>query len=112
MRVFHVSTISPNVIAKTLQLLASVDYSYTFHAEKKRNEKNVAHWKYILKHGSLIELKIDSESKNHRALLRTNDGHCAVFCWNEKKVITTWYNDPNDNHFTIRPEQYERGVKA
>ena len=112
MRVFHVSTIGQSAIDKTYRLLRSVtDYTYTAHAESQQDTKNVAHWRYILTNGSLVELKIDeSAQKAHRALLRTFDGHCAVFCPKYRKVITTWYNQPTDKHFSINPAQYERGV--
>ena len=112
MEVYHVSTISDTTITITYKLLRNVnDYSYTHHARQQKDTKGVSHWSNILANGKLIELKIDKENKHHRALLRTEEGHCAVFCWKNKKVITTWWNDPNDKHFTINPNQYIRGVK-
>ena len=112
MEVHHVSTLSQKVIDATYHAMRHVqDYSYSEHARRQTNAKGVAHWSYILNHGKLIELKVDRIEKRHRALLRTNDGHCAVFCWKDKRVVTAWWNSPDDNHATIDPNQYKNGVK-
>ena len=112
MEVHHASTLSQKVIDAIYTSLRSVsEYKYSHHAKEQKDSKMVAHWKHILANGKLIEFKLDREFKKHRALLRTNDGHCAVFCWQNAMVITTWYNSPDDKHYTIKPEQYVNGVK-
>ena len=52
-------------------------------------------------YGQVIEAKDDG-----RAVMRGQDGTCVVVSVPTRTVITVWYNDPSDNHYTLDLSQY------
>ena len=52
-------------------------------------------------YGQVIEAKSDG-----RAVMRGQDGTCVVIEVPTRTVITVWYNDPTDNHYTLDLSQY------
>ena len=108
---YHASTLEPKIHENIYAVIKGSTFDYVNHANEKRMAKNVADWEYIAEYGKLIEFKQDMATGAMRALLRTDDGHCAVFDLVKKLIITLWRNDPNDNHRTINASKYEFGVR-
>ena len=112
MTLYHASTISDEIRNKLYHIVRNVEFTYTRHALEQRASKGVCGWERIAREGYLIEFNVDEENLHHKVLLRTNDGHCAVFALRGARVVTMWWNHPDDNHATIDASKYEWGVRA
>lgn len=58
-----------------------------------------------LHYGSVIEYKDDG-----RVVMRNTDGVCVVAHLATHTVVTAWYNDPSDQHWTLDLSQYRWNV--
>lgn len=54
-----------------------------------------------LRYGVVIEYKDDG-----RVVMRNTDGICVVAHLATHTVVTAWYNDPSDQHWTLDLSQY------
>ena len=107
---YHASTLKPDTIEKIHNKIKRTKFTYTNHALENKAKKRVVDYEIIVRDGKLIELKFDRLTRKHRALLRTPDGHCAVFSIKDGVIVTMWKNDASDNHRTINASKYIRGV--
>ena len=57
--------------------------------------------------GRVVE--IHNERKEWRALVRDRKGTCVVFSLETWDVITVYYNNPSDGHFTLDKGLYASG---
>ena len=110
MKLYHESVVAPTTKEQISRYVNKHQFAYSPHAYRRTQEKRIRDWQYIAKHGRLIELGYDN-GRIFKVLLRTPDGHCAVFGLLTKEIITTWYNDPNDNHATLDASRYFGGVR-
>ena len=111
MALYHHSTLPKDVKDKIYNIIRNSTFTYSHHAWERKELKGIATWEYIAENGKIIEFNHDPKYRKHKALLRTDDGHCAVFGLTTKSVVTMWYNSPSDNHKTIDASKYKGGVK-
>ena len=112
MPLYHVSRLGQGTLDQIYQIVSITPFTYSYHASQQKMLKSVADWEYIAEHGTVIELNYSPDDGSHKALLRTPDGHCAVFGLGTKQIVTMWYNSPTDNHATLDASRYDGGVKV
>jgi len=56
--------------------------------------------------GSLIEVH-DNKAPDIRALIRDKEGTCVVVSLCSGDIVTVYYNDPEDHHYTLDKGQYQ-----
>jgi hypothetical protein len=59
--------------------------------------------------GTLIEVHNEKEP-DIRALMRDDKGTCVVVSLVSGDIITVYYNDPEDKHYTLNKGQYRWNV--
>ena len=112
MALYHGSRLGPNTKAAIHNIINNSAFTYSRHASERRIHKGIADWQYIAEHGEVIELNHSPSDGRDKALLRTPDGHCAVFGLNTKMIVTCYWNDPSDTHKTLDTSKYVGGVAA
>ena len=110
MTLYHYTRLSDKIVDTIHNIINNSEFTYSHHARTQKENKRVSDWKHIAKHGTIIEFNKDETGRRHKALLRTPDGHCAVFGLATKQIVTMWKNAANDNHSTLDPSKYEGGV--
>lgn len=60
-----------------------------------------------LRTGTVIE--IHNDKGDWRAVIRSQNGTCAVVSLESNRVLTVYYNDPEDNHDTLNHGLYHGG---
>ena len=108
MPLYHYTRVNDKFKKTIYGIIKNNQFNYSNHAARQKQLKNVKDWEYIAEHGTLIEF--NQIPNGHKALLRTPDGHCAVFGLSTFKIITMWWNDPNDTHRTLDASKYYGGV--
>lgn len=87
--------------------IMSWDFSHD-HVMDRMVEKKIAKNDIVntLKYGDVIEV-----NSLGRVILRLMKGKmkgtCAVVSIRDRRLVTTWYNDPRDNHKTLDKSEYE-----
>src|ERR1700674_633204 len=68
------------------------------HYETRSRERSISRLEVYraISQGSCIEAKDDS-----RVVMRHADGICVVVEIPTRKVVTAWYNSPDDQHYTL-----------
>ena len=112
MPLYHGSRLGPNTKAQIHNIISNSVFTYSHHASERKMAKGIADWEYIARHGEIIELNHNPSDERDKALLRTPDGHCAVFGLNTKMIVTMYYNSPSDQHATLDASKYTGGVIA
>ena len=110
MPLYHYSRLSDASKANIYEAVTAIQFSYSRHAWEQKHSKRVKNWEHIVENGTIIELNYDAKGGRHKVLLRTPDGHCAVFGLKSQQVVTMWWNDPNDTHKTLDASHYDGGV--
>ena len=110
MTLYHASRLGENTKAQIRHMLDNTVFTYSRHAWERKTDKYIRDWEYIRENGRLIELNHDPDGGRHKVLLRTDDGHCAVFGLGTKQIVTMWYNEPSDTHKTLDASRYVGGV--
>ena len=110
MPLYHYSRLGDKTKNEIYQVISGLTFTYSHHAETQRIQKRVRDWEHIVENGTIIELNHDPITGRHKVLLRTPDGHCAVFGLKSKQIVTMWWNDPTDSHSTLRADHYDGGV--
>ena len=87
-------------------------FTVTAYFKKRLAERGLAvtDIKNALSHGKLIEYHTLKGTR--RLLVRDATGTCVVLDLDTKNVITTYFNRSDDNHSTLRSEEYVSGGKA
>ncbi len=62
-----------------------------------------------IKNGLVVEVHNDRKPEI-RALVRDSKGTCVVLSMNNLRVVTVYYNDPNDTHDTLNWNAYRWSV--
>lgn len=110
MALYHYTRLGDRTKADIHRILSGIEFSYSTHAWERYIGKGIRDWRYIRDNGTIIELNHQPETGRHKVLLRTDDGHCAVFGIGTRQVVTMWYNDPDDTHKTLDASKYDGGV--
>jgi hypothetical protein len=61
-----------------------------------------------LRSGEIIELNDGSDNNDCRMLVRDKHGVCVVYSVGLHRVVTCWWNDPDDDHSTLELSNYRR----
>ena len=81
--------------------------SALIHASKKGRTFTREQVIEALQRGQVIEV-----NSFGRVLMRSNKGTCVVASLRGALAITVWFNRPNDNHKTLRREEYQWRVNV
>ena len=87
---------------RDLRLVATKPHYYNRRQERSFSQGQVY---AAVKTGKLIEVHNDREP-DIRALLRDDTGTCVVIDLGSGDIITVYYNDPEDQHFTLNKALY------
>lgn len=73
------------------------------HYEVRARERNITRLEVYqaIYQGKVVEAKDDN-----RVVMRSVSGICVVIELTTRKVVTVWYNDPQDQHWTLDLSQY------
>lgn len=79
------------------------------HLRREMQQDSIAATEIIaaLKAGEVIEL-----NSQKRCVMRSKRGVCVVVSLQDGNAVTTWRNDPRDNHKSLRLSEYAWNVDA
>ena len=63
-----------------------------------------------LRKGSIVEINDGPHHNDCRMLVRDDNGVCVVYSVGLHRIITCWWNDPNDTHSTLDMSNYRRVI--
>lgn len=92
------------VEARVKRVPAWVSQPYYAVRARERNVSRLEVYRAIA-FGQAIEAKDDD-----RVLMRGSDGVCVVVEIPTRKIVTVWYNSPDDQHWTLDLSQYRWNV--
>ena len=87
---------------RAISVRTTKPHYYNMKQERSFTREQVEH---AIKHGGLIEVH-DDKAPEVRVLLRDSSGTCVVVSLNTGEVITVYYNDPEDRHYTLNKGLY------
>lgn len=62
--------------------------------------------KRAVRAGAIIEINDGPEHDDMRLLVRDDRGTCVVYSVGLHKIVTCWWNDPDDHHSTLNLSEY------
>jgi hypothetical protein len=80
-----------------------------YHDRSKERSFTDTQAKMAVIDGTLIEVHNEKEP-DIRALMRDDKGTCVVVSLVSGDIITVYYNDPEDKHYTLNKGQYRWNV--
>lgn len=108
----HVSRMSYRQRRDLLREVRRDDWELTDYCQRRGDERSLiaAEVLALRLDGELVEYSW-SPSEGWRRLLMRRDGVCAIIDLECLRVITCWWNDPEDRHATLRVEEYLFGAR-
>jgi transcription elongation factor len=103
----HYTQMSEKEIRVISLLVKSSNFKLNDYSKFRMNERNVTVENLVsaIRKGEVIEVH-NNVGSDIRVLLRDDRGNCAVVSLMDKKVVTCFKNNPNDNHATINRSLY------
>jgi hypothetical protein len=89
------------------QVLPNVNGSEHFYDRATEREFTLDDAKETLRTGTVIE--VHNDRGDWRALVRGKNGYCTVVSLETNRILTVYFNAPDDNHDTLNHKLYHGG---
>ena len=107
----HSMSLDYDCVVSLMTELRKIEFKGTSYFKVRLAERglSVTDIRNALTHGKLVEYHTLKGTR--RLLIRDATGTCVVLDLDTKNVITTYFNRSNDNHSTLKTEEYVGGGK-
>ena len=108
----HGLSLDHDCVVSLMTEMRKTEFKITSYFKIRLAERglSVTNIKNALTHGKLIEYHTLKGTR--RLLVRDATGTCVVLDLDTKNVITTYFNHSNDNHSTLKSEEYVSAGKS
>jgi len=105
----HSLSLDPNCVISLMTEMRKIKFTVTSYFKTRLAERglSVTDITNALTHGKLIEYHTLKGTR--RLLIRDSTGTCVVLDLDTKNVITTYFNRSDDNHSTLKRNEYVGG---